>query len=272
MLHGVPATMLVTVAARALAPQRAPDLQFRDKQSEDILKEIGLSAEDLAGDLKTVRTVAARSRWFDRVTAAFFRRHPNGRGINLGCGLNTSFDRLAGAGGESLRWIDVDLPDVIAIRRRFFRDSDRRRMAEGDITSPDVFAVLDWKPEEPALVLLEGVLYYLKPGDPERLIGNLAAAANARRAPLDLVFDYVSPVLMWRSRRMMKDVSAQGAILRWPLWHPDRLKRIDEKLRVRALHPLSGEIGWPINLMDVLHRALSGGAVGMACAELERMP
>jgi len=45
-------------------------------------------------------------------------------------GLNTRFDRV---GNGQAHWIDLDLPDTIELRRRFFADSGRRRMVAASV-------------------------------------------------------------------------------------------------------------------------------------------
>jgi O-methyltransferase involved in polyketide biosynthesis len=89
-----------------------------------MLKEIGRDPRLFASP-STVPGVTYRSLWFDRVAREFFERNPDAVGINLGCGLNTA--SLTRRGGR-FTWVDVDLPEVIAIRRRFFVDTGRRRM------------------------------------------------------------------------------------------------------------------------------------------------
>jgi O-methyltransferase involved in polyketide biosynthesis len=134
-LDGIPATMLVAASGRALSQQTCPELGFDDPAARRVLAAIGRDARALASP-ETVRGVTHRSLWFDRVARNFFERHPEGIGINLGCGLNTNFDRIIETAGGRFSWIDVDLPESIAIRRRFFADSARRRMQAGDVTAP----------------------------------------------------------------------------------------------------------------------------------------
>jgi O-methyltransferase involved in polyketide biosynthesis len=64
--------------------------------------------------------VVLRSQWFGQTVRRFLERHPDGLCINLGCGLDPSFEELEAAGDSRFAWVDVDLPEVIAIRRQFF--------------------------------------------------------------------------------------------------------------------------------------------------------
>ena len=66
-----------------------------------------------------------RARMFDRYAESFLQEYPHGTVVELGCGLDTRFERLNN--GE-VRWFDLDLPNVIALRQRFFDDTPRRTM------------------------------------------------------------------------------------------------------------------------------------------------
>src|SRR5258708_2971000 len=133
-LHGVPATLFLTLAARALAPIEAPELGLIDRKSEQILAGLEIDPRQFELNANEVRAVVVRSQWFAQTTRKFFERYPEGLCINVGCGLTDSFEQTADAGRGRFRWIDFDLPQVIAIRRQFFEETSRHRMIDGDIT------------------------------------------------------------------------------------------------------------------------------------------
>lgn len=58
---------------------------------------------------------------------------PPGTVGEIGTGLNTRFERVDNG---QVHWIDLDLPEVIALRRQFFTDSDRQRMIAGSVLDP----------------------------------------------------------------------------------------------------------------------------------------
>jgi O-methyltransferase involved in polyketide biosynthesis len=71
---------------------------------------------------------------FDGWVSDFLTAHPGGTVVELGTGLNTRFERV---GTDQAHWIDLDLPDTIELRRRFFADSDRRRMLAASVLDQD---------------------------------------------------------------------------------------------------------------------------------------
>ncbi len=270
-LHGVPATLFVALAARALAPIEAPELGLAEHQAAQILRRLEIDPRQFALNANEVRAVALRSQWFAQTTRKFFERYPHGLCVNVGCGLNASFEQVAEAGGGRFTWIDLDLPEVIAIRRQFFVETERRRIIEGDITDASLFSTLPWAPGEPALILAEGLLYYLKPAQVEAFLSVQADAADARCANVEIAFDYVSPLGAWivGQRPAHRQL---GTAYAWTLRRPNDLIRIDRRLEVvEDTNVFMGAMGPGARQVNTICRVITGGELG-GCAHLRRTP
>ena len=100
--------------------------------------------------------MAMRARVFDDWTARMLRKHPKALVLHIGCGLDSRHRRIK----EPYRkWIDCDLPDVIAIRREYFDESPCYHMQALDASDPTQIAAL---PDcDKAIVVLEGLSMYL---------------------------------------------------------------------------------------------------------------
>jgi len=61
-------------------------------------------------------------------------QHPTGTIVEIGCGLNTRFERLDNGQAQ---WFELDLPDSLALRRQFFRDQPRRTMLAASVLDID---------------------------------------------------------------------------------------------------------------------------------------
>ena len=270
-LHGIPATLFLTLAARALAPIEAPELALADHNAEQILARLEIDPRQFALNANEVRAVVLRSQWFAQTTRSFFECNPEGLCINVGCGLNASFEQVEEAGGGRFSWIDLDLPEVIAIRRQFFVETARRRIIEGDITKSSLFNILPWNDGQPALVVAEGLLYYLKPVQVEAFLGALAEAADSRRAQIEICFDYVSRLGAWIVGRRPAHQQL-GTAYAWTLRRPSDMLRRDPRLEVvedtnvfmRAMGP------W-VRQVNAIYRLATGGELG-GCAHLRRSP
>jgi O-methyltransferase involved in polyketide biosynthesis len=217
----VPATMLVSLAARALARAVRPDMGFEDPYAEAIVDTLGIDAAECCTSLPAMLVTIYRSSFLDRVTRSFFRQHPDGVAINLACGLGTNFDRIASSLPSSSAWVDLDLPVVIHVRRRFFVDTLQRSMVEGDVETPTLF-------------IIEGLLYYLTSEQVGALLGTIALARDETIQESQLVFDFVSPRALALSGANT-DLQRTGTEFRWAFEGLGQVRRWNPALRMIAI-------------------------------------
>ncbi len=268
-LPGVSATMLITLAAKMLAATDAPELQYNHHRSREILDELDVDPRRFNLNPSEVRAVVLRSQWFGQTVRGFLERHPDGLCINLGCGLDASFEDLEAAGDGRFAWIDVDLPNVIAIRRRFYPETACRRIIAGDITDSQLFTTLPWDNGRPAIVVAEGVLYFLQRAQVESLFRAQAEAADARRASLEIAFDYASPFGAWIVTRRPAHRQL-GTTFAWTVHSPNELRRVDPRLEVvEDSNVFLNAMGTGARQLDALYHLVSGSSLG-GCAHLRR--
>lgn len=268
-LPGVSATMLITLAAKMLSATDAPDLNYDHSRSREILRELGVDPQRFNLNPSEVRAVVLRSQWFGQTVRRFLERHPTGLCINLGCGLDASFEELEAAGDGRFAWIDVDLPNVIEIRRRFYVETACRRIVAGDITNSHLFETLPWDAGRPAIVVAEGVLYFLQRAQVESLFRAQADAADARRADVEIAFDYASPFGAWIVTRRPAHRQL-GTTFSWTMHNPGELRRVDPRLEVvEDSNVFLNAMGTGARQLDALYHLVSGSSLG-GCAHLRR--
>lgn len=71
---------------------------------------------------------------FDETVTTLIQKYPNELCINLGCGLD---DRYSRVDNQMIIWIDVDLPDMIRVRKKVYEDTNRRKMVSGSVLETD---------------------------------------------------------------------------------------------------------------------------------------
>jgi O-methyltransferase involved in polyketide biosynthesis len=161
-------TLLITLAARAKETRKKKPI-LRDEKAAEMVASIGEPAAKYERDMGAWINVM-RTAIFDSWVRAFLAEHPAGTVVEIGTGLNTRFERVDNG---QVHWIDMDLPDTIELRRRFFTDSQRRRMLAASVTGEDWIAAVRKSPG-PFFLVAEGVLPYL-PQAPQ-VITQMAAA------------------------------------------------------------------------------------------------
>ena len=157
---------------------------------------------------------------FDWWIRQFLAEHPAGTVVELGTGLNTRFERTDNG---SVHWIDLDLPDTIELRRRFFADTDRRRMLAASLLDDDWLTEVEALPG-PYFFVADGVLPYLTE---DEVTGTLARLA-ARFPGSKLAFDsYPQVALEWEHKLAAKrDI----AFWQWSCDDPRTLERFGLRL------------------------------------------
>ena len=150
----------------------------------------------------------------------FLAEHPAGTVVELGTGLNTRFERTDNG---SVHWIDLDLPDTIELRRRFFADTGRRRMLAASLLDDDWLTEVEALPG-PYFFVADGVLPYLTE---DEVTGTLARLA-ARFPGSKLAFDsYPQVALEWEHKLAAKrDI----AFWQWSCDDPRTLERFGLRL------------------------------------------
>ncbi|MEL6716449.1 MAG: class I SAM-dependent methyltransferase, partial [Planctomycetota bacterium] len=85
----------------------------------------------------SLRGATIRTRIYDAQVQRFLDAHPEGTVVEIGAGLNTRFERLDNGRAH---WVELDLPDTMALRRQFFQDHERRTMVAASVLDTDWFA------------------------------------------------------------------------------------------------------------------------------------
>jgi O-methyltransferase involved in polyketide biosynthesis len=184
-LSGMAETALWTLWFRAMETSRG-DRMLSDPLAVEVLKKIDFPYEDRFGRLFPVQalSVALRALTFDVQVRQFLARHPRGMVVALGEGLETQFWRVDNG---SVRWLTVDLPDAVALRRELMPSHERQLVFVGSAVDPAWMDLV----QPPVLITAQGLLMYLPPAEVHALL-----ARCVRRFPGGcVVFDAVPPWL-----------------------------------------------------------------------------
>jgi O-methyltransferase involved in polyketide biosynthesis len=174
-LGAVQETLFIPLAARARETRRRRPV-LRDPRAAEILASVDFDTRKYGhgwgGSVTVLRTAI-----FDRWVSDFLAEYPGGTVVEIGTGLNSRFDRV---GNGQVHWIDLDLPDTIELRHRFFADSGRRRMVAASVLDQDWLPVVADSPG-PYFFVAEGVLVYLEqaPQVVARIAGSFPGALIA---------------------------------------------------------------------------------------------
>lgn len=155
-----------------------------DPMAADIIDQVDMDFKAYNIPNKTNRLMSLRARIIDDFTSQFLQNHPDALVLHLGCGLDSRVQRIKEA---RKLWIDLDYPEVIRFRKKFFPVQEGYQMIGSSVTD---FSWMDQVPEHqgPVLVLAEGMMMYLR----KEQAGSLLAAIGSRLSQCHVVFDVFS--------------------------------------------------------------------------------
>ena len=215
-ISDVSETLLLPLYARAIE-SRSRDPILVDKKALEITKKLDqvFSRSDSRlhqrlrkGRLRRVAgkklavALSLRTRRFDRYCKEFLEEHPDGTIVELGCGLSTRFARVDNG---RARWFDLDLPEVVAFRERFFQETDRYRFIRSSVLE---FTWMDLVTDGgPHLFIAEGLLMYLHEDEVKRLVLALRERFPGSELACEVVNEHLIRTLrrkLWR-REFQRD-------------------------------------------------------------------
>jgi O-methyltransferase involved in polyketide biosynthesis len=198
-------TLLATLYARVLdSRSRHPILH--DKAAEEVFGRIDFDFRTLKIAPDDVVTNALRTKHLDQWTADFLASHPAATVLHLGCGLDGRVERIDPP--QSVRWYDLDFPDVIELRRRLYPTRDGYCLIGADVADKDF---LDQVPASgPVMIVAEGLLMYLSEPEVKDLLQRLTNHFPSGQ----LAFDVFSQLAV-RLAKWTPEMRVTGAQMRW---------------------------------------------------------
>lgn len=210
-------TLLIPLYSKA-----QPHLPLDDAKAREIIAAVDYDFSNLNVPQKTTVTLHIRARQLDEFTSAFIAAHPNALILHLGCGLDSRCLRVRR--GETL-WIDLDLPDVIDLRRKFYNETSTYRMIASSVTD------LAWIDQvqaggRPVFIVAEGLFMYL----PEDALRALILRLQQQFPGARLVFDAFSKET---ARRVGAHPSLRktGAAVQWGIDDPHEMEQWSPGIR-----------------------------------------
>lgn len=228
-------TMLITLWAKAVEFNR-PNPLLKDAEAVRMMGRIDYDFEKFSNAKASQAGCCARAALIDEQVMRFLAQNPDGVVVQLGAGLDARFERLGRP--KLTAWYDLDLPDVLDLRRMLLPESGNRYLAASLFDE-------DWMRTaaahgKPVMLVSEGVLMYF---DEAEVKGFFATAA--RRLPnAEVVFDMLPPLAL----KHAKQHDALGRMsdrpeFKWALAEPGDMEGWQPGLKVTHVGSLAKRCG-----------------------------
>lgn len=208
-LGSVQETMLLPLWGRAVETQKDKPLLV-DNKAVSIINSIPYDFTEISGKIRKLSSASwiARSIFFDNKISEFINAHPFATVVNVGCGLDTTFDRIDNG---YINWIDLDLPDAIELRKQYFQESDRRRIVAKSVFDSTWYEEIQKK--DNVMLLFAGVLYYFDEADIKKLFHDIHHYIPSA----EIIFDHASKfgIKLSNEQVIKRGGLDESAFLKW---------------------------------------------------------
>ncbi len=224
-LSDVSETLLVTLYLRAMESQR-PDALIKDDKAVTLVKR-------LSYDFKRIKllhlnesnklAIILRNREFDRYALDFLTRHPQAVLVHIGCGLDARFERVDNG---QVEWYDLDIQDVIELRRKLIGDEcGRYHLLSCSVLESIWLDKVSIHRQRSFLFIAEGVFMYLKEAQVKSLVLMLLDYFPCAEP----VFDTYSPLHVLVSNLQ---TAKFGFRTHWGIWRGQELEGWGDGIRL----------------------------------------
>lgn len=187
-IGGIPETMLIPLWAKG-AETRRPDGILRDESAVAILEQLDYDFGKFAKSKLSQLGCAVRSVLIDNALKEVLSRHPGAVVVNLGARLDTRPKRLSGENFS--RWIDLDVPEAIELRKQFFAGDPRMESIAKSVL--DLSWMEDIHPDgKPVVFIAEGLLMYFSEEELRPVFNALAEKFPGS----EMIYELISPLML----------------------------------------------------------------------------
>jgi O-methyltransferase involved in polyketide biosynthesis len=238
-LGAVQETLMLPLLARAIESEKDNPILY-DNYARDIIARIDYDIsklEALLTDDMHQMSFPIRAYNFDNTIRDFLEHNSKAVVVNIGAGLDTTFQRVDNG---SVMWINIDLPDVVALRQKLIPDSEREiTIAKSALDFTWMNDIAQQKKDRFVLFMAAGVLCYFDPPSVGALFRNFAKAYPSAH----VVFDSFPWFTTWAWNIGVRIGKAHlSALMKWHLKRASRLRMWVDTIKVIEEYPMFARV------------------------------
>lgn len=243
-LEEVQKTLLLPLWGRAVESQKE-DPRLVDKMAVEIIDKIDYDFTTITKNISWLSQFSwvVRSLHVDKTILEFIKNNPQATIVNIGCGLDTTFERIDN--GQIL-FYDLDLPDVINLRKSFFPENERRKTISCSFFEERWLSQLQIK--DGILFIAAGVFYYF---DKNQMKNFFISIANYFPG-CEVFFDSASPLgVKVANKKVLKDGGMdESVILKWGIKSAKLIEKWDKRIQLVEEFPMfkGMKAGFPLKM------------------------
>ncbi len=177
-MNNVNKTLYIPLYGKAYVSKK--NIIIKDQKAEKIWRQEGFKLKGKSKSRWLAYYMAMRAAIYDEWVGQEIKSNPKAVVLHIGCGMDSRVERVS---AKNVQWYDIDFPDVIEERRKYYTESTDYHMLPMDMRNAE------WKSciasNQDAVVIIEGVSMYFEPDELVGLLSELAGHFNSVKVLMD---------------------------------------------------------------------------------------
>ncbi|MCB0508445.1 MAG: class I SAM-dependent methyltransferase [Bacteroidetes bacterium] len=229
-LGTVQETLLLPLIARVKETEFKHPI-LNDTKSVELYKQLEVNEKKLLRNMTEIGIygLCYRAYKMDETIRAFLVKNPNGKILDIGSGLDTTYYRCDN--GKAL-WYDLDMPDSMALRKQLLPPPNNRvtYIAKSMFDYSWIDDIGDIS--NGLLITIPGVLPYFKEADVQAFFTTIAPKLKGA----EIMFDVISQMGIFFVDARIKAAGMKNAHLKWGILDPKTISSWSKHIElIRAI-------------------------------------
>lgn len=190
-MNNVNKTLYIPLYGKALVS--AKGIILKDKKAEDIWAQEGFALKGKSKSKWLAYYMSMRAASFDSLVRSRLESAPEAVVLHIGCGMDSRAERI----GSKAKWYDIDFPEVIEQRKRYYCESESYKMLAADVREDNWLEKIG--EAERAIIILEGVTMYFEPAELKALLSSVCARFASVCVLLDCYTTFAAKASKYRN-------------------------------------------------------------------------
>ena len=177
-MNNVNKTLYIPLYGKAYVSRK--NIIIKDKKAEEIWQREGFELKGKSKSKWLAYYMAMRSAVYDEWVRQEIQNNPKVVVLHIGCGMDSRSQRVS---AKDIQWYDIDFPDVIKERRKYYAESEHYHMLSVDMRTGGWKNCID--SGQDAVIVLEGVSMYFSLEEITGLLSELSQHFNSVKLLMD---------------------------------------------------------------------------------------
>lgn len=207
-------TLLIPLCPKAIETKRKHPIII-DHKAVEIIDKLDFDTKPYL-QKRAYHSAIVRTYLIDNGVRKFIQENPTGVIINLGCGLDTRISRVD---NRQIKWFDLDLPDVIELRRKFFKENERIKFIAKSVTDLSWINEIKISENDKVLIIAEGLFPYFQESVIKEIFRNIISSFPNSEMYLTVLHKFF----------VGKEIT-KGTVFLWGIEDAKEIEKIDKRI------------------------------------------